>query len=287
MIELLRSPIKLAFEEFAHSITTECLICSPYITLGPMKMLVRTINKKSRSEEIRVEVLTDISLRTLVQGATDISALLYLFDNHRNASLTYLPRIHAKVYISDRVSALVTSANFTEGGETRNFEYGTRLSDGAVVQRIHDDISGYRNLGAVVTPSELRSIQEQVEGVRRAIQAEQETIAQVMGMESRKLERDLEDNLIRARVKNRSQNAIFSDTLLYLLSQRPMRTEELNLRVKEIHADLCDDEVDRVIDGRHYGKLWKHRVRGAQVTLNKAGRIYRDPDTGLWSLSPD
>lgn len=287
MLDLIRSPFKSAFEEFANGITSECLICSPYITLGPVKMLVHAITARRHSEDIRVDILTDISLRTLVQGATDIAALLYLFENHRNASVTYLPRIHAKVYVSNRTSAIVTSANFTDGGQVRNVEYGVKVSDHTIVQRIQSDINAYRNLGANVDTAQLKQIQSQVENVRQAIQIEQDSIAQTIRSESRKLERVVEDNLIRVRVKNKSVNAIFSETLLHLLSKRPMSTNELNLQVQEIHPDLCDDEIDRVIDGRHYGKRWKHLVRGAQVTLNKAGRIYLDKDTGLWNLSPN
>jgi HKD family nuclease len=285
MLDLIHSPFKPAFEEFAKSITSECLICSPYITFGPVKMLVHAITEKKRPENVRINVLTDISLRTLVQGATDISALLYLFENHHNVSVTYLPRIHAKVYISDKSSAIVTSANFTDGGQTKNFEYGIRINDSAAVQRIQNDIDGYKNLGANVTSTQLKEIQGQVENIRKTIQVEQKTITQKIRLESHKLERDVEDNLIRVRVKHKSINSIFSETILYLLSQKPMSTEELHFLVKDIHIDLCDDTLDRIIDGKHFGKLWKHQVRNAQVTLKKAGLIVYDKETHLWRKS--
>lgn len=282
MLDLIRSPFKSTFHEFAKSITSECVICSPFITFGPVKMLVHTIAEKNLSNDIQINVLTDISLRTLVQGATDISALLYLFENHRAVSVTYLPRIHAKVFVSDKSSAIITSANFTDGGETRNFEYGVRIKDAVVVQKIQKDIDEYKNLGANVTPAQLKEIQMQVENVRKTIQAEQKTIARKMRFESLKLERDVEDNLIRVRIRHKSVNSIFSETLLYLLSQGPMKTQELHLLVKDIHPDLCDDTFDRVIDGRHYGKLWKHQVRNSQAYLKRAGMIYYDEENHLW-----
>jgi phosphatidylserine/phosphatidylglycerophosphate/cardiolipin synthase-like enzyme len=285
MLDLIRSPFKPAFDEFVKSITSECLICSPYITFGPVKLLVHAITEKKLSKDVPITILTDISLRTLVQGATDISALLYLFENHHNVSVTYLPRIHAKVYISDRSSAIVTSANFTDGGQTKNFEYGIRINDSVAVQRIQNDIDGYKNLGANVISAQLKEIQEQVESVKKTIQVEQKTIAKKIRLESHKLERDVEDNLIRVRVKHKSINSIFSETLLYLLSQKPMSTEELHLLVKDIHVDLCDDTLDRIIDGKHFGKLWKHQVRNAQVTLRKAGLIIYDKETHIWRKS--
>ncbi len=282
MLDLIHSPFKSTFEEFAKSITSDCLICSPYITFGPIKMLTKVIAEKKVAKDVQINVLTDISLRTLVQGATEIHALLYLFGNHPNVNITYLPRIHAKVYISDGASAIVTSANFTDGGETRNFEYGVKIHDKTAVQKIQKDLNEYRKLGASVSETQLEDIQTQVENVRKAIQVEQKTISQKIRLESKIQERNVEDNLIRLRVRHKSTNSIFSDTLLYLLSQRPMPTEELHLYVKEIHPDLCDDSFDRVIDGRHFGKLWKHQVRNAQAYLKRAGLILYNEENRLW-----
>lgn len=282
MIDLLHSPFKPAFEEFAKSIVSDCLICSPYITFVPIKMLSLAIAEKKVDTDVQINIITDISLRTVVQGATEISALLYLFDNHPKVSITYLPRIHAKVYIANSSSAIITSANFTDGGETKNFEYGVKINDTAMVQQIQSDINAYKKLGANVTQVQLAEIQKQVERIRRAIQAEQKKISQKIHLESRQQERIFEDNLIRIRVKGRSTNSIFSETLLYLLSRKPMETEELHFQIKNIHPDLCDDEIDRVIDGRHFGKLWKHQVRNAQAYLKRAGLVLYDEEKRLW-----
>lgn len=285
MVDLLHSPFKPAFEEFANSIVSDCFICSPYITFSPIKMLLQTFANKNISDKIQIKILTDISLRTVVQGATEIPALLYLFDNHPSVSITYLPRIHAKVYIANKSSAIVTSANFTDGGETRNFEYGVKINNSVTVQKIQSDINAYQKLGANITQNQLLEIQKQVENIRSAIQIEQKVIRQKIRLESKKQERIVEDNLIRIRVKGRSTNSIFSETLLYLLSQKTMGTEELHLRIKNIHPDLCDDDFDRVIDGRHFGKLWKHQVRNAQAYLKRAGLISYDEEKRLWHKS--
>jgi hypothetical protein len=52
--------------------------------------------------------------------------------------------------------------------------------------------------------------------------------------------------------------------------------------VQAIHPDLCDDSIDRVIDGEHFGKKWKHQVRSAQSYLKRIGSVQlRD---GKWRL---
>ena len=61
-----------------------------------------------------------------------------------------------------------------------------------------------------------------------------------------------------------------------------MSTDELNPLIQKIHPDLCDDSVDRVIDGRHFGKKWKHAVRTAQQYLKRTEQI--ELHEGLWHL---
>ena len=281
MLSLLKTPLRPAFTQFAESILTDCFICSPYITSGPMKMLVKTVTAK-KSVNIQINILTDISYRTLVHGATEILALLHLFKNYPNVCVTYLPKIHAKVYIANRSTAMITSANFTHGGGMINFEYGVKISDRAVVQKIQEDMNEYKKLGANITQNQLESIHDQVGEIKRIIEDEQKHINRTIKLHSIDLKREIEDNLIRVRVKDKSVNSIFSETLLYLLSKSPSETRELHTLISSIHPDLCDDSTDRVIDGRHFGKLWKHQVRGAQVHLRRTGAIFYNKDTKLW-----
>ena len=78
-------------------------------------------------------------------------------------------------------------------------------------------------------------------------------------------------------------HGVFAATILYLLAKHgPMPTTELHPRVQATHPDLCDDSVDRVINGQRFGKKWKHATRTAQQHLKKQGRI--DLVNGKWTL---
>ena len=283
MLDLIKTPFSPTFQKFAKDIVTDCFICSPYITSGPVKMLIETIAEKKPNTDIKINVLTDISYRTLVQGSTEILALMYLFENHHNVCITYLPRIHAKVYIANQSNAVIASANFSQGGGKVNFEYGVKVSDSAVVRKIQADMEEYRKLGADITQNQLEILHPQIEETKRMIEAEQKNIKRTIKLQSANQQREIEDNLIRIRVKNRNTHSIFSETLLYLLSKGPAQTKELNMLISGIHPDLCDDRTDRVIDGTHYGKLWKHQVRSAQVNLKRSGLIVYDQRTKLWN----
>ena len=86
----------------------------------------------------------------------------------------------------------------------------------------------------------------------------------------------------------RQINEIFSDTIIYLLSKyRQLTAVELDNFIKEIHSDICDDSIDRVINGQHFGKLWKHSVRNAQLSLKKKGVVNNEGEWGhkKWFLT--
>lgn len=51
---------------------------------------------------------------------------------------------------------------------------------------------------------------------------------------------------------------------------------ELHPLIQRLQPDLCDDSIDRVIEGVHFGKKWKHHVRSAQQFLKRQGRIRYD-----------
>ena len=78
-------------------------------------------------------------------------------------------------------------------------------------------------------------------------------------------------------------HTVFARTIEYLLRRNsPMSTASLHPQIAQIHPDLCDDSIDRVIDGRSYGKKWKHAVRTAQQQLKGRGAI--NYDGGLWRI---
>jgi phosphatidylserine/phosphatidylglycerophosphate/cardiolipin synthase-like enzyme len=285
-MELLSSPFRPHFDQFIDRAERSCLICSPYITMGPVEKLVEKAAQKGLEESLTLRVITDISARNLLNGSTDIAALLLLTQRIRNSDIVYLPRIHAKVYIAGESLAIVSSANFTEGGFWGNLEYGVRVTDASSVQTIRGDVEDYSRLGGGVTTARLGELAERVVQLRGAVQREQRSIDEKLRLLSAELRRATEDELVRVHVSGRSAHAIFAETVLFLLARRNMTTAELHHHIQDIHPDLCDDTTDRVIDGHHFGKLWKHQVRTSQQHLKKKGLVAYDSGDQTWRLLP-
>ena len=80
-------------------------------------------------------------------------------------------------------------------------------------------------------------------------------------------------------------NKIFSRTIIYLLRSGPLSTKQMHPLIQQIHPDLCDDSIDRVIRGVHFGKRWKLMVRNTQQSLKNSQLIRFDGQK--WYLLKD
>lgn len=221
-----------------------------------------------------------------MQGATDPRAVKFLADRVPGLTICHLPRLHAKVYVVDSDAAIVTSANLTNGGLVQNYEYGVRLANRAMVRQIKCDLIEFSSLGACLSPTELTHYVQVSEQVRAAFQRQQRTISRTAKAQFERLFFSAENELIALRISGASRTQVFQRTIEYLLARYgAMTTPEIHRRVAAIHSDLCDDKVDRVINGHHFGKQWKHAVRTAQSHLKTANRIKLVGE--LWELARD
>jgi hypothetical protein len=218
----------------------------------------------------------------MLTGSSDPEAFLDLAREIPNFHLTHLPGLHAKVYIADTRMAVITSGNLTHSGLRGNVEYGVKLSDQTVVRTIRKDFEDFDSLGAVISMQGLGTLAAEMQDLKAAFSEAQKS----MRKEARKIfEHSLDKvnvQLLRQRVKGKSTHSIFEETLKVLLSKGPLTTVEIQPRVQALHPDLCDDSIDRTIDGVNFGKRWKHYVRTAQQHLKKRGEIAFDG--GRWSL---
>lgn len=164
-----------------------------------------------------------------------------------------------------------------------NHEYGLLVTDADLARQIEGDVGEYAALGADVDRMTLDRMCELATDARAAYQAQLASASRQATRRLRSILRTTSDTLIRARLAKGPIHTIFANTIEYLLRRNgPMRTEALHVMIQRMHSDLCDDRVDRVIDGKSYGKKWKHAVRTAQQQLKKRGVIAFNGD--VWGL---
>lgn len=283
MVSLLRSPWIGGFQKLLTLADEDLVIACPFVKRFATDCIIAEITRRKIHKSVRLLLITDLRPESTLSGAMDLEALGELGNNVPGFVLTHLPSTHAKVYIADRKMAIVTSGNLTQPGLSGNVEYGIALAETGIVSEIRSDIESYAKLGATVPVKDVAVLSEEMQELRKLFQrAEKSVRAQARRMFRQKLE-STHLRLLRYRATGKTTHAIFADTIRFLLAKGTLRTEELHPLVQLLQPDLCDDSIDRVIDGVHFGKKWKHHVRNAQQSLKRNGEI--SFDGSRWHLA--
>jgi len=142
----------------------------------------------------------------------------------------------------------------------------------------------YSTLGAEITPKHISTCCSLAQEVRPIVKGEAADRSLPNTAVSKMAA--IDDLLLERRLSRGPIHAVFADTILYLLTHNgPMATVDLHTAVQMIHPDLCDDTIDRIIDGKRFGKKWKHAVRSAQQRLKQQDAIVLED--GKWKVSQD
>ncbi len=265
------------FDQFLDGIRENALLSSPYVGQKPIEQLCQNLQRRGIAETVQLTLLTTISEENLRRGGVDAAALMQLCKEIPHTRLIHLPHLHAKVYLADTHIAVITSANLTHSGLYRNYEYGIWLQEPEVVRQIRADLLAYAALGAEIEKEilpEIRRHTERVHALEKQIGEQRDPLLQEAIQ--RALQRATQP-VLEARARAVSENRIFAATVLYVLEREgPLTTPQLHQFIQAIHPDLCDDSVDRVIRGVHFGKRWKHMVRNAQQYLKRKGKVSFD-----------
>lgn len=271
---LIKSPWQDSFLDLISAAQCDLVLASPFVKVQATDRILSNLQLRGVDKSIRVVMLTNLRPESLLNGSTDMEAFSVLGKSLPRFELTHLPSLHAKVYVADDRLAVVTSANLTQPGITGNLEYGVALSDEVAVREIRRDLQGYAKLGARVSVGEIEVMLRETAELKQAfLRAERSIRAEARRAFSEKLEA-AHIQLLRRRAKGKTIQAVLSDAILFLLARGPLSTTELHPLIQQLNPDICDDSIDRVIDGVHYGKRWKHHVRSAQQALKRAGRIF-------------
>jgi hypothetical protein len=269
-----------SLSELIDSASSTLLVAAPFISSEGSRRLIDRLSPVIKATG-QLHLLTDLNPAHVCDGSLEPSALCSIVDAVPAATLWHIPRLHAKVYVADKVRAIVTSGNLTVSAFYRNLEFGLDIHDSAIVRTIVDHFEVFQATGTVVSRERLAKYAVAAAQLRETFVSQQRSASSAATKALRKAMQDAEDDLVRLRLAGGAMHTVFSHTVGYLLREHgPMSTVQLHKFIQELHPELCDDSVDRVIDGENFGKKWKHAVRTAQQNLKKKREIeYSD---GVW-----
>ena len=122
------------------------LVGSPYVNDGVIKLTDMVPKEVSRT------LVTRTDLRDFAVGSSNLDTLCTLA--REGVIVRSLSNLHAKMYVFDDTSALVTSANATTSGMWRNLECGLSTEDKRVVKKLAQTL--LRGFGAEDPPRKMR-----------------------------------------------------------------------------------------------------------------------------------
>lgn len=265
-----------------NNVDKELIISSPYISHIGAQFLLDNVPIKFKEFGV-LKFITDLSAKNIYQGSTNPKSFKILFSSINAMQIFHLPRLHAKVYISDEEKAIITSGNLTAGGIYNNFEYGVFIDDIEYVSTIKNDLLSYGNLGANISSNKIDTYSHIADEIIKFYREREKSTKKEIESNFKKAVLKANDELVKAKLREGALHNVFEKTILYLLNKNGhLPTKVIHNLVEEIHPDLCNNEIDRVINGVHFGKKWKHAVRTAQQNLKKKGFI--ELTNGSWNL---
>lgn len=262
-MELITKPWEERFSDLVSSVNHSILLVSPYITREPLEIVA---SKLSRSDSIAINILTKFDSVSLSYGSLDVTAIEKFCDEYPQTTVSHLSGLHAKVYVADDHSAIITSGNLTKAALTENFEYGVYVSDRHHVAKISNSLRALKIRSTEISSELMSELEEFSQQFSETCESNQNRLND----EFSKLLSGADNNVKKLLNAAKSNHAIIMELVLHLLQERAMKTGEIYEPVKMLYPDLCDDS-DRTKDGRE--PRWKNRVRAAIDTLKKQGRI--------------
>lgn len=280
---IVKGPWAAQLLELLSAANHDLLLACPFITRATTKWISNSLASMGKSQDLHVTCITNIKPTSVLAGSLELDGLADLGRRFNQFRLFHMPSLHAKVYVADHDCAIITSGNLTEGGLKGNCEYGVIVRDAVQVKEIRGDFEGYARLGALISVEEAVTLADDLSSLRGLYQATERKVIKEAGSLFRKKLLETQEKVLRFRARGTSTQAIFCNTIEYLLSRGPLKTIDMHPLVQRMHPDICDDQIDRVIDGVNFGKKWKHHVRTAQQALKRAHKI--EFDGQMWYLN--
>lgn len=148
-----------ALDDMVRSTRRELLVVAPYYSAD----VIRRILLCNRNTVKRfLLALNDYEAAASYQSISALQALI----RSKGTIVRTIENLHAKVIISDRRRAIVTSSNLTTTGLEDNIEYGLEVDEPKMMHDLVDSLEYYWKLGKNLTADELKRFQRQLPSFR-------------------------------------------------------------------------------------------------------------------------
>lgn len=249
-VEIVSPPVWPVLMDLVQAARTDLLLVSLYVGATALDK----VSDRANGVAGKATLMLSATAENVVGGSVDLGAV-ERFAARFNAAVIHVLRLHAKVYVEDATRALVTSANLTHNGLFVNFEYGILVKDSELVASIRSDLQSLKSVGVPLGVEQLQRLRSTADRCRQSIAEAGMAVKAAMSDVAELLRQSYDEHVREARSRTGSTTSIFRRAVLQVLTEHgAMRTGELNPLIQQLIPDLCDDMIDRVIGGVHFGK---------------------------------
>ncbi|MGL4669096.1 MAG: phospholipase D-like domain-containing protein [Methanobacteriaceae archaeon] len=152
-MKILNKHLYPIFMDLIRSSKESIDLCSPFVK----KSVISEIYNNSNFE-VDLKLVTNININNFYKKASDLSAMEEILKN-KNQIFNY-QKLHAKVYIFDKKTAIITSGNLTYSGLNKNYEYGVLINENSKIDTICNDFDYlcYNNLSGPINLENINTI---------------------------------------------------------------------------------------------------------------------------------
>ena len=175
-MQYIQPPWENYFFSKVQSVEKSLYLSSPYIK-NTVATLFYEVLRFKQNLNLSIQILTRIRIQDLIDGASDLEAFEKLLQLEElegvNAEIRCISNLHAKVYIFDQNSAIVTSSNLTLSGLKSNIEYGIEVTDPTAIQQMLVDMGNYWDAAETLTTEMLEQVAKRLETTESIVKVDQ------------------------------------------------------------------------------------------------------------------
>jgi HKD family nuclease len=158
MLEVINNPWNDKFINYISQTKNDLKICSPFVKYNALKEIY-----DNKNDNVKFELITRFKISNFYNEVSDIEAMDYALDN--NCNIRAFQPLHAKIYIFDKKSVIISSANLTRQGLTSNYEYGIITDEKSIVDKAYNDFQLISKLDSCINITK-----EKVDDARKIIE---------------------------------------------------------------------------------------------------------------------
>ena len=175
-MQYIQPPWENYFFSKVRSVEKSLYLSSPYIKNTVATFFYEVLRSK-QNLNLSIQILTRIRIQDLIEGASDLEAFEKLLQLKKlegiNVEVRCISNLHAKVYIFDKNSAIVTSSNLTPSGLKSNIEYGIEVTDPTAIQQMLVDMGNYWDAAETLTTEMLEQVAKRLETTESVVKVDQ------------------------------------------------------------------------------------------------------------------